>query len=518
MTWNEFTTIIHGLVTVDARRLGIATGRNNFLDLMIRQAVLEVQSFIDFYKQGHETTYGADDLTQMNMASAGVLPPDCEPLDCYHARVGKPCARQPIWPYDWQNRNDLVCGSAKVFNNQFWMAIDPAGKGFLTYPRVDDDHQLILTYNGLKLEFEDADQVPFDEEMALAIAEFCKAKVSREVDHDIGLHDSYLKTYLIKRRELFANAKTRTSLNWLRPSLQPDPMCANQRFVCQQANTLCSKELVRRGTCEFIAFGNSGEPTTIANTIAVANLVKSLEPDFIIHLGNVDYPAGDPVTLQDNFIKFYSQFLPDKLYLAWGDKDFATDGGVALLQLLSTVSVLNGGKKYYDWVDPTNRVHFFVLNSGNASGGGEPDGFASNSIQGQFIQERIEASTLWNIVFVHKSPYTSDVVNAYGNTVMRWPFKDWGAHMVISAGGNNYERILVDTVPYIVSGLGGAPKTGFASPTVTGSQYRYNTMFGALYVTADDERLQVTFYDILGNIVDSLTVLHDESPEEVVLP
>ena len=50
---------------------------------------------------------------------------------------------------------------------------------------------------------------------------------------------------------------------------------------------------------------------------------------------------------------------------------------------------------------------------------------------------------------------------------MQWPYKPWGADLVMSGHVHNYERLIEDGLTYIVSGLGGlSASVGY--PTGTG--------------------------------------------------
>src|SRR5712671_4906319 len=78
---------------------------------------------------------------------------------------------------------------------------------------------------------------------------------------------------------------------------------------------------------------------------------------------------------------------------------------------------------------------------------------------------------------MHHPPYSS---GPHGATLyMRWPFRQWGADLVLTGHDHIYERLSVDGLPYIVDGLGGA--TFYAlGPPVPESQVRFTDGAGAL--------------------------------------
>lgn len=140
-------------------------------------------------------------------------------------------------------------------------------------------------------------------------------------------------------------------------------------------------------------------------------------------------------------------------------------------------------RRYYDVV--RGPVHFFILDSDPR----EPDGTAFNSIQGQWLQAGLAASTSpWNVVICHHAPYSSD--DTHGSTAyMQWPFADWGADAVISGHAHDYERLSVDDIPYFVIGIGGNSLRGFDVPLAE-SVVRYNSDFGAMRISAEDTYLK----------------------------
>lgn len=493
MTWSDFITAVRTFLPVDAGRFNVGTGATNYIDSMITQAVIEIQSTIEFYRANQETAYQATDLSIEGMASVGTLPDGCMPDSAWMVKIGSPCVRQPMWDYDWQNRHDLVCGACRVRGRQYSISIDPKGQLFYAFPQVDATHQISLYWDGLKTSFSGSDSVPFGEAEALVVADFVKARISREVDKDIALAQSYQATYMAGKRRLLADSKDRGRLKKSNDS----PSAASK---CGNSLSICGFRVPSSNTDEFISFGSSGDPTHIADTLSVSNLVKSLDPDIIVHLGDANYPSGDPVGLLDNLVRFYSGFIPAAFYLALGDVDMATDGGVALETMLVNQAALNEKRYWFDLI--LKNTHIFVLDMG-ASDAALPADWAAQTV---WLQSKLSASSAyWNVVVLHRPPYSSDAALAGGSAAARLPFSTWGAHLVISGHSETYERLQVAGFPYLVCGLGGAGLGTFGAP-VTGSQQRYNAMYGALWVAATTTRLQAQFFNTLGDVVDQLTL------------
>lgn len=484
-TWSEFKAKVLEYLTVDATRVGQTTFRDN----LIRQAVIDIQGVIPGFKVGHQNAYGVGDLTEEGAASRGTLPEEAQIMRAWHVPVGYRCSRRPVDSYDWGNRNDLICGA--MASGQYALAQDKSGS-FYFYPKITEGYELILEWDGNKLDFGDTDYVPFTEDMVLCASYFVKAHFALTVNNDLATSRFYMDTE--KNTGLYYSSRSslyRSTTNQLRIMDQtPTPQGQN-------VEAPVSAYLENDDEIDFVIIGDSSG-TSMTDTDAVALLVKSFEPDFVIHTGDCNLPAGDPLTLWSKLQAPFGLFIPDNWWQAFGSHDLDTDAGAALLALLPDVEAANEGELYYSFVK--GPVEFFVLNTG-ATG-------VTNQIttdaQGTWLQAALAASGAdWKLVLMHKAPYTSDSVNTPGLTDARLSYASWGADLVFAGWGKDYERLSVGGMTYIVNGLGGATKSVFGS-AITGSQVRYVTKNGCLRVTASATRLQVTFHDINKVVVDNL--------------
>jgi hypothetical protein len=235
----------------------------------------------------------------------------------------------------------------------------------------------------------------------------------------------------------------------------------------------------------------------------VARLVHSWNPDFVITVGDDNYPLGEASTIDDHIGQYYHDFIfpytgsygpgatENRFFPTLGNHDWYTAGAKPYLDFFS----LPGNERYYDFV--RGPVHFFALDSDE----NEPDGVNKASIQAGWLQQGLAASTSpWNIVYFHHPPYSSG--STHGSTTwLRWPFKAWGADAVLAGHEHNYERLLVDGIPYFVNGLGGGPIYGFGI-VLPESQFRYNADYGAMLVSASDVDLRFEFYARTGELID----------------
>jgi len=273
------------------------------------------------------------------------------------------------------------------------------------------------------------------------------------------------------------------------------------------SNSIASQSLALAGTVRFAATGDYGSSSS--NELAVANLIKSWNPDFIITLGDNNYPDGAASTIDSRIGQYFHDYISpytgsytpggttNRFFPALGNHDWVTAGALPYLNYFS----LPNNERYYSFIQ--GPVEFFSMDSDSH----EPDGISVTSSQAAWLHQHLSASSAtWKIVYFHHPPYSSG--STHGSTLaLQWPFQQWGASAVLSGHEHNYERILHDGIPYIVSGLGGDSIYNFGTP-VTGSQVRYNATYGALLIDAATDHITFQFYSIAngGTLIDSYTI------------
>ena len=246
----------------------------------------------------------------------------------------------------------------------------------------------------------------------------------------------------------------------------------------------------------------------------VANLIKSWNPDFIITLGDNNYPDGSASTIDRNIGYDYHQFIkPYTGSYGAGSSDINRfwpvpgnhDWRASNLQPYRDYFTLPNNEYYYNLT--IGDIEFLMIDSD----GHEPDKVSYNSTQGQWMKQRALNSTAkWKIAVFHHPAYSSD--SKHGSaSFMQWPFEDWGIRAVMSGHAHTYERILRDdnsdgdSLVYFVNGLGGADKYGFGTP-VPGSKVRYNSDWGAMKVSETQDGLLFQFFTRTGSLIDSYLI------------
>ena len=192
LLWGDFVTMVTQLTGLEGQRVG--SGVENLRLLYIRQAVMQLQGAIDQYRVNHETVYQPQDFVTEGAASRFVKPPQSVIRNvflyktCTDARTGDAQAvRWDTDPWPWSDRFALVKGTVAVNNNRGRICIDPQGYTGYVYPEVFDCWLMSIHWDGLKLEFQDQDETPFDEATAGAVALFVKAHMKTEVQDREGL-------------------------------------------------------------------------------------------------------------------------------------------------------------------------------------------------------------------------------------------------------------------------------------------------------------------------------------------
>jgi hypothetical protein len=266
----------------------------------------------------------------------------------------------------------------------------------------------------------------------------------------------------------------------------------------------------------FACIGDYGSDTPW--TRAVANHLKSWNPQFIITLGDNNYPAGSAATIDRHVGQLYHDYIhpyrgrygrgatANRFFPSLGNHDWMASNAAPYLAYFD----LPGNGRYYSFV--RGPLELFCVDSDAR----EPHGVMPDSLQAEWLQASLAASTsAWKIVYFHHAPYSSGKLHgSYTNetTYMRWPFKQWGASIVLSGHDHIYERLEVDGLPYIINGLGGDSRDLFHEPPVEGSLKRFNEDAGALRVDASPLALTLRFFTWRGRLVDMLILRKTPAP------
>ncbi|HMQ68515.1 MAG TPA: metallophosphoesterase [Ignavibacteria bacterium] len=263
---------------------------------------------------------------------------------------------------------------------------------------------------------------------------------------------------------------------------------------------------------EFAVIGDYGKSGT--NELNVSNLVKSWNPEYVITLGDNNYESGQAATIDLNIGQYYHEFIypytgsygagdsVNRFFPSLGNHDWVTTNAQPYLDYFT----LPGNERYYDFIK--GNIHFFCIDSDSH----EPDGRDSNSVQAQWLKAALAASaSRYNIVYFHHPPYSSSSVHG-SEVIMQWPFKDWGANLVMAGHDHTYERLVKDGLIYLVNGLGGKSIYAFGTP-IPESVLRYNNNYGAMQVRSYHDSLVIKFITVTPSVRDYFII----QPEKKIL-
>ena len=238
--------------------------------------------------------------------------------------------------------------------------------------------------------------------------------------------------------------------------------------------------------------------------LAMADLLKRWDPAIIFTTGDNNYPGGLATTIDVNIGQFFHEYIypylgtygsgasSNRFFPCLGNHDWVANG-----QPHVDYFTLPGNERYYSY--RYGPVEIFIINS-NA----DPDGNTSTSVQGQWLQTALAASTArWKLVSLHHPPYSADV-NGVAAPEMRWPYAAWGACAVFAGHAHVYARIHTNNIVYFINGLGGDSIGAFAGAST--AAVRYNADYGAMRLEATDTNL-IFHFITRGNVIVDTYVL-----------
>ncbi|MEZ4658355.1 MAG: metallophosphoesterase [Caldilineaceae bacterium] len=273
----------------------------------------------------------------------------------------------------------------------------------------------------------------------------------------------------------------------------------------------------------FAVIGDYG--VAAPDAVRVADLIKSWQPDFIVTTGDNNYEKGRAEDIDAHIGAYFRAYivpylgslegqnsgestLINRFFPSLGNHDWESmscSEGTCVGPYLDYFT-LPGNERYYSF--ERGPVRFFVLDSDPR----EPDGITPLSTQAMWLREELKSSTAtWNLAIAHHSPFSSGSRHG-SHKEMQWPFAQWGIDAVFSGHDHVYERLELGGVTYFVNGLGGKSRHPFRTDPFKGSQFTYNSDFGAMLVAADETQITFQFLTADNEVVDSATLYATASP------
>jgi 3',5'-cyclic AMP phosphodiesterase CpdA len=184
-------------------------------------------------------------------------------------------------------------------------------------------------------------------------------------------------------------------------------------------------------------------------------LLGRLEPDLILHTGDVVYPAGEERYYAWRFFAPYRYIIGSvPVFPVLGNHDVRKGNGTAFLETFHPpLDSPRSTKRYYsfDWGD----AHFVALDSELYY----DDKGSTPEEQKAFLEQDLAATRKrWRVAFLHRSPYGSS--RHGGDQKVKEEleplFVRHGVDLVFGGHDHVYERTVpIRGVTYVVSGGGG---------------------------------------------------------------
>ena len=139
------------------------------------------------------------------------------------------------------------------------------------------------------------------------------------------------------------------------------------------------------------------------------------------------------------------------------------------------------------------------------------DSNAITTRQTRWLEQQLSASTAtWKIALFHHPPYTCGGHAGNTDVVRSWVplFERYGVQLVLSGHDHDYQRFAPrNGVTYVVHGGGAAPLYRLhGCPSSYPPWVRRFSEHGFLYVSASDEKLDVSALDLRGRVRDHYAV------------
>jgi predicted phosphodiesterase len=262
----------------------------------------------------------------------------------------------------------------------------------------------------------------------------------------------------------------------------------------------------------FAVIGDSGIGSTAQ--YSVADRLVALDPEFVLHTGDVIYPSGQADGYDPYFFQPYQALVKRApIYPTLGNHDYQTASGQPYLDAFYLPHNNPAStEKYYsfDW----GKAHFVALDFNTG-----PD-----TAQLEWLKNDLATTDKrWKFIFYHQAMYSSGPHGHEGwveakRALLAPIFEQYDVDIVFNGHDHDYERTqLINGVLYIVSGGGGAslypvspqPFSAYAEAT-----------YHAAFVTVNSCLVKLQAVKPDGTVFDSTTLAKPCFPldQQIFLP
>jgi len=279
----------------------------------------------------------------------------------------------------------------------------------------------------------------------------------------------------------------------------------------------------------FLVFGDSGMGSRAQYLLARDMLASQPPPDFILHTGDIVYPAGERKLYEERFFAPYRALLASiPLWPCLGNHDVQDDGTAPAYEEIFVVPE-NGPAglppKHNYWFDHAScRVAVIDSNADEKTLRGHVAPWIRSVLA--------PTDARWKFVVLHHPPYTAGKYppDATIQDTLVPIFEDTGVDLVFSGHDHNYQRThplrggqVVEPgngIVYIVTGAGGAKLYDLRRPdqrptwiAAAADQHHSFTQ-----VTVEDDQLTVRQIARGGIIIDQFVLRKEAAPVTQTAP
>jgi hypothetical protein len=283
-----------------------------------------------------------------------------------------------------------------------------------------------------------------------------------------------------------------------------------------------------RGPVSFVFVGDTGQNTPAQG--AVAQVMRDLQPDLVLHGGDIVYGGFDDKTPDTRVFGYYQrqtgQMQNTPFYFSYGNHDLNCCGGTPELNL--TNWVLNGVSFQRTFYLPTNSAtgtsHFYSFDDGDVhfvacyNPWFSAYEFLKTDIQYQWLTNDLATTAKpWKVLFFHSPMAHSgqhaladrnfngildqvEVMDTVGSAAVQY-----GVQLVLCAHEHSYERFLpTNGFHTVLSGGGGAGLYGFYNRHPMSAQFYAINHCLKIDIGGDRATIQAVRGD--GRVIDSWVI------------
>ena len=237
----------------------------------------------------------------------------------------------------------------------------------------------------------------------------------------------------------------------------------------------------------FVAFGDTRTQHQVHQ--AVVDRIVTLEPDFVLHTGDL-VALGSTIPYWETFFEVERELMARApLFPALGNHE-------------------HNHPRYFDYFYLPGNERWYTFDYGNAcficlQVDGIAD-FGPQSEQYAWLEETLAANTrLWLFVYFHIPPYSSSPDTREGDVrrTLTPLFEQYGVDVVFTGHHHNYERNEVNGITYIVTGGGGGPLSVMEEREPT--QAAFAVAYHCVLLEIDGQHLRATVISHKGKVLDT---------------